>query len=92
MEGNQSSASASEYVVFFNPKAAFTIIYEDSLGKLTFVFEAPGPKSVVLSSLPIENNQVVVVQDEPTRVRISRALERTRAFLVGKGYEVSVTD
>ena len=89
MKPTENKASGSEYVVDLNPDAGWTLTYDDSVGRLVFVFE-PGekPKSVDLDRTPLENNRVVVVQDEATRTRVDLAFERTKAFLVGCGYEV----
>ena len=89
MEPPENTSSGPEYVVDFNPEIAWTLTYKDSLGRLLFVFEAgEKPKAVSLDRIPLENNRVVIVQDEATRRRVSLAFERTKAFLVGCGYEV----
>jgi hypothetical protein len=91
MAPSQNRASGPEYVVEFNPEIAWTLTYDDSHGRLVFVFEAgERPKAISLDPTPLENNRVVVVRDAATRARFDLALERTKAFLVACGYEVEV--
>ena len=87
----QNKSSGPEYMVEFNPEIAWTLTYDDSFGRLIFVFEAgETSKTISLDSTPLENNRVVIAQDAATRARLDLALERTKAFLIACGYEVEV--
>ena len=89
MESPENTAPGPEYVVAFNPEIAWTISYDDSLGRLVFVFEAgEEPKTVTLDRTPLENNRVLVAQDAATRRRVDLAIERTKTFLEACGYNV----
>ena len=73
----------------FNPEIAWTLTYDDSIGRLVFVFEAgEESKTVSLDSLPLERDQVLVPQNAATRRRVNLAFERTKAYLVACGYKV----
>jgi hypothetical protein len=88
MERDQNNGS--EYVVRFNRKPGRTLLYEDPLGSLLFVFDVgDAPTSIVLDRRPLENQKVLVVKDEPTRARVTLAFERVKAFLLSKRYEVT---
>jgi hypothetical protein len=89
MTPHQNRSSGPEYVVDFNPEIAWTLTYDDSFGRLIFVFEArERPKVISLDPTPLENNRVVLARDAATRARLDLALERTKAFLVACGYEL----
>jgi hypothetical protein len=91
MEPPENTASGPEYVVAFNSEIAWSLTYDDSLGRLVFVFEAgEKPKTVSLDRTPLENNRVLVAQDAATRARVNLAFERTKAFLEACGYNVEV--
>ena len=91
MRPSENATSHSQCVVDFNPDLAWTLTYDDALGRLIFVFECgEKPKSVRLDRSPIENHQILVVRDEAMRARVDLALERTKTFLVSCGYEVEV--
>ena len=87
----QNRSSDPEYVVDFNPEIAWTVTYDDSFGRLIFVFEAgKTAKTISLDPTPLENNRVVVARDAATRARLDLALERTKAFLTACGFEVKL--
>jgi hypothetical protein len=91
MLDSESGLSGSEYVVKFNPAVAWTLAYDDSLGRLIFVFEiGDTPQNINLDPTPLENDRIVVVRDPATRARVDLAFERTKAFLVNCGYQVNV--
>jgi len=85
----KNTAFGPDYVVDFNPEIAWTLTYDDSLGRLVFVFEAGDtPEAVILDRTPLENNRVLTAQDAATRTRVNLAFARTKAFLEACGYDV----
>jgi hypothetical protein len=82
--------SDMEYVVDFDSEVAWSLVYEDAKGRLFFVFE-PGdhPKAISLHRTPLNSHRKeFFFQTRATRKRVAEAFERTRAYLVGCGYEV----
>jgi hypothetical protein len=81
-----------DFTVDLNSEIGWTIVYEDPLGRLLFVFE-PGdqPKTVSLDVCPLADNKVVTIT-EHNRPRIDLAVERSVAFLKSCGYEVQTHD
>jgi hypothetical protein len=87
---NGMTSANPDYTVKFNREIARTLIYEDSRGSLLFVFDAGSePKSISLGRVPLEDKRIVALKDEATRARITLALQRTKAYLVGIGYVVT---
>ena len=87
---SKSGFSGPEYVVKFNPAIAWTLTYDDPLGRLVFVFEiGETPQKINLDPTPLKNDCIVVAQDAATRARLDQAFERTKAFLLSCGYDVN---
>jgi hypothetical protein len=81
----------ARYLVGVNPNAAFTVFYEDGCGRLIFAIEVDdNPKKIYLNPRPTENGQIVDVQSEPAKRRVSLALIRVRAYFEGQGLSVDL--
>ena len=82
--------SEPDFTVDFNREVAWTLAYDDALGRLVFVFEVGRhPKAVVLDTYPLSNNKVLEITED-NRARVNLAVERTKAFLKSCGYEVEL--
>ena len=91
MVTSENSLSGAKYIVQFNPDIAWTLIYNDALGQLIFVFESgETPQTINLDPIPLENNRIVLARDAATHAHLDLALQRTKAFLVNCGYDVNV--
>lgn len=89
MKPLQNTGDLSGYTVDFNADIAWTIAYDDNLGRLTFVFE-PGetPKTIELDRVPIERAKEAPADDSASQSRRELALQRTKQFLASCGYDV----
>jgi hypothetical protein len=84
-------------------KIARTLLYEDSQGTICFTFDvavetknSPTGKWILALDNPTPDfKRIDSIKDEKLRVaeklRLETAMERTKQFLISKGYEISKT-
>ena len=89
---------AADYTVAFG-KAARTILYEDTLGTILFVFdvsvakdEATGKWRFYLDNRPTIDRRSFEPKTEAERQRVAVALERTQQYVTSCGYLVEVSE
>jgi len=81
----------ARYKVDVNPEVAFTITYDDDRGRLLFTIEVgDDPKTIFLNPKPSAGGQMVEAHDEPTRARLSLAVERVKTYFKDKGLSVEL--
>jgi hypothetical protein len=81
--------SSPLFSIRYNPDIGYTLIYDDSHGRLMFVFEyGDDPKTVVLNRRPLTGDSKLVDIDNANRVRVELAFERTSDFLKSEGWNV----
>lgn len=78
----------AKYNVRFNSDVAYTLIYEDPVGTLLFIFEiGETSKHVILHRIPLENQ----IRVKTPTARSTQALARAKEFLANRGYIVEVS-
>ena len=81
--------NAAEFKVVFG-KIGWTLLYEEPQGHLIFVYElGEKEKQMILARIPVQDE----VEANPywhDQSRIDVALERAKAFLISRGYDVQI--
>jgi hypothetical protein len=74
-----------------NPDVAFTITYDDHLGRLLFSIEVgDDPKKIFLNRLPSEGGRVIDMRNEATKARVDLAIERLKEHFRSQGLTVEL--
>lgn len=89
--------NATEYKVSFSDEA-WTLLYEDMLGKFKFTFEGDydeyrskrATKTIFLDQRPIQNMKIFECRTPADRERIALILERVQQYLLSLGYQVKI--
>jgi hypothetical protein len=83
--------SKSDYKIEVNPDVAFTITYDDQLGRLLFSIEVGNdPKTIFLNKLPSEYGRMIDIHDEAMKARVDLALERVKEYFRSQGLTVEL--
>jgi hypothetical protein len=89
---------AANYKVEFG-KTARTLLYEDTLGTILFVFdvsvgkdESTGKSRFYLDNRPMIDRKAFEPKTEAERHRVAVALERTKQYATSCGYLVEVSE
>lgn len=92
-ETKDNFQDSSDYIVDFDREVAWNIVYQDSEGRLFFVFE-PGtkPKSMSLDRTPLMGDRRLARSDELAQPRTEFAFARAKEFLERCGYTVETFD
>ena len=73
------------------PEVVFSIIYEDSTGRLLFSVEVDDdPKKIYLNRVASEGGKIADVNSASTRTRIDLAIERLTAHFKNQGLSVEL--
>ena len=81
----------SDYKVDVYADAAFTIMYDDSDGRLLFSIEVgDDPKKIFLNPHPSQFGRMVDLQNVVVRERVNLAIERVKAYFRSKGLSVEL--
>jgi hypothetical protein len=84
-------SAKAEYNIDVSPDAAFTITYDDQLGRLIFTVEVEtDAKIVFLNQRPTQDGRIVDVCDERARKRVDLAVRRVIEYFASKGLTVEL--
>jgi len=88
--------NSAEAKVMFG-KVAGTLVYEDELGQMVFVFDvspakddSTGKWKLYLNSQPLVNGKVAQPKTESEWQRIATAVEGTKQYAESRGYLIEV--
>ena len=91
MENPDNQSSTEDFNIRVNPEVVFSMIYEDSMGRLLFSVEVDDdPKKIYLNRVASEGGKIADVNSASTRTRIDLAIERLTAHFKNQGLSVEL--